>query len=81
MLSQYLQYLDHLDNTSLLAGQTHVLGISVFFLSLVGRKSNTGTRENSTSLHVPYMYLTLRWVIYDQQQLFRHENGVNATSS
>lgn len=60
MLSQYLQYLDHLDNTSLLAGQTRVLGISVF-LSLGGSRSqvkhrNTGKQYLLTrTLHVPYL--------------------------
>lgn len=59
MLSQYLQYLDHLDNTSLLAGQTHVLGISVFFF-ITSRSQvehrNTGKQYLLTrTLHVPYL--------------------------
>lgn len=76
MLSQYLQYLQYLDTPSLLAGQTRVLGISVF-LPLGGSRSQVKHRDTGKQ----YLTCTLPYLIYDQQQLFRHENGVNATSS
>lgn len=51
MLSQYLHYLDHLDNASLLAGQTGLLGISVFFFITGGSQVEHGKQY----LHVPYL--------------------------
>lgn len=82
MLSQYLHYLD---TPSLLAGKTHVLGISVIFFyhkQVVSQAQEHGKTVPPTS-YLGYMYLTctLPYLIYDQQQQFRHENGVNATSS
>lgn len=76
MLSKYLQYLQYLYPPSLLAGQPRVLGISVF-LSLGGSRSEVEHRDTGKQ----YLTCTLPYLIYDQQQQFRQENGVNATSS
>lgn len=54
---------------------SYLLGISVFFF--ITSRSQVEHRNTGKQ----YLTCTLPYLIYDQQQLFRHENGVNATSS